>query len=79
MTMKLNAGKIEKGVPIPPNQTFAPYKWHRTEIIRKLKKGESVYFACTTECLRTSAKMALGKGRYAVRKWRNGARVWRVK
>lgn len=75
--MKANGElKIEKGVPIPPAKQKST---GRMALLRAMKKGDSVFVKSNNASnLYTGAKMAWGKDCYAIRKERDGYRIWRT-
>lgn len=68
--------KIEKGIPIPP---MANGGNGFSEVLRKLKKGDSVYLPTTVHKISSTAHGIFGKGNYATRTEGDGTRVWRTK
>lgn len=73
--MKNGELKIEKGIPIPQGRHNKGY----SEILRKLKVGDSVLLPGQKESVRSLAAKTLGNGKYACRLDKDGVRVWRTK
>ena len=66
--------KIEKGIPLPPSRKGY------SAVIRRLKKGESVFFELTNIQSITACYYQLGlKGKITCRSIDGGVRVWRIK
>lgn len=69
--------KIEHGITPPP-----PHGRGYTEVLRKLKKGDSVVLPIGRQNASSAAMYALGSGNYVCRSLGNGkkgCRVWRLK
>lgn len=69
--------KIESGIPIPTGRNGKSRGF--AEVLRRMKRGDSVLFPITPIQAGNAAKMTLGKGNYACRADGKGTRVWRIK
>lgn len=71
---KASSLKIESGVPLPPK------RGDDYAILKKMKRGQSILFPAGTQPLvRAAAARIFGKGGYAIRTMKDGARLWRMK
>lgn len=72
--MKNAKYKIEDDVPLPLAHA------HRYAFLHEMKPGQSVLFGKGMQgAARIAARLAFGRGAYAVRTMKDGVRVWRLK
>ena len=72
--------KIERGVPIPKARANNGAKIRGISgVMRKLKKGDSVYLPVNHGYASAAASRHIGAGCYQTRREGAGVRVWRTK
>lgn len=77
--MKNGELKIEKGIPLPPKKT-GPVPGALTQLLRKLRIGESIFVPGKKSAVNGGAIRSAGMtGRCAQRAMNGGTRIWRIK